>query len=289
MTIDSTRRATSGVTLVLGGTGKIGRRVVQRLDARGVPTRIGSRSATPAFDWHDPDTWDAALEGVTAAYVAYLPDLVVPGAAEAIQAFAAKAVAKGVVRMVLLSGRGEEEGYDCEGIIRHTAPEWTIVRAGWFMQNFTEGDFLPMILDGTIAVPARNIPEPFVDVNDIADVVVAALTEDGHAGQVYEVTGPRALTFEDLAVEISRAVARDVSFVPVSRDAFANVLDEVGTPAEIVWLMDYLFGTVLDGRNACVADGVQRSLGREPADFSDFARRVAARGDWDACAGDAAA
>ncbi len=289
MTIDSTRRATSGVTLVLGGTGKIGRRVVQRLDARGVPTRIGSRSATPAFDWHDPDTWDAALEGVTAAYGAYLPDLVVPGAAEAIQAFAAKAVAKGVVRMVLLSGRGEEEGYGCERIIRHTAPEWTIVRAGWFMQNFTEGDFLPMILDGTIAVPARNIPEPFVDVNDIADVVVAALTEDGHAGQVYEVTGPRALTFEDLAVEISRAVARDVSFVPVSRDAFANVLDEVGTPAEIVWLMDYLFGTVLDGRNACVADGVQRSLGREPADFSDFARRVAARGDWDACAGDAAA
>ncbi len=288
MTFKSNIPATAGTTLVLGGTGKIGRRVAKRLQARGVETRLGSRSAEPVFDWHDPGTWAAALDGVTSVYVAYLPDLVVPGAEAAIRAFVCTAREQGVERLVLLSGRGETQGYACEDVVRDSGLEWTIVRAAWFMQNFTEGDFLPMILEGAITVPARDIPEPFVDVNDIADVVVAALTEDGHAGELYEVTGPRSLTFLELAQEVSTATGRDVPFIRIPGDAFAEGLADAGAPDDIVWLMNYLFGTVLDGRNAIPGDGVQRALGREPADFRDFARRATDRGTW-AEAGAAAA
>jgi uncharacterized protein YbjT (DUF2867 family) len=278
-----------GVTLVLGGTGKTGRRVAERLRARGVATRIASRSATPAFDWNDPDTWPAALEGVTAAYITYAPDLATPGAADSIRAFVDQAVARGVERLVLLSGRGEEEAQACERIIQAADVEWTVVRASWFMQNFSEGEFLGMVRSGAITLPASEVPEPFVDVNDIAKVSVAALTEEGHAHEIYEVTGPRLLTFDDLAREISGAAGREVRFVPISKEAFAGAIAESGAPADVTWLLNYLFETVLDGRNAQVADGVRRALGREPADFAAFARRVAARGTWNEGGGEAAA
>ena len=274
-----------GITLVTAGTGKVGRRVAARLDARGVNVRIGSRSGTPAFDWNEPSTWDGALAGVTAAYIAYVPDLAVPGASDSIRAFVAKAVQAGVRRLVLLSGRGEEEAQACERIVQESGVEWTIVRAGWFMQNFSEGEFLPMVLDGAITLPARDIPEPFVDANDIADVAVAALIEDGHAGEVYEVTVPRALTFTELVREISAAAGREVAFQRIPREAFAAAIADAGAPDDLAWLLNYLFETVLDGRNVMVCDGVRRALGREPADFTDFARRVAARGDWDAATG----
>lgn len=269
-----------GLTLVLGATGKTGRRVVERLRARDVATRNASRSASPAFDWNDRSSWDATLEGVTRAYITFSPDLAVPGTPDTIRAFTECAAAAGVERLVLLSGRGEEEAQACERIVRGAGVPWTIVRAGWFMQNFSEGEFLGMVLGGTIALPAADVPEPFVDVDDIADVVVAALTEDGHDGELYEVTGPRLMTMTDVATEISRAAGREVSFVRVPSEAFSQAAMESGAPAEVVWLLNYLFGTVLDGRNAYLSDGVRRALGREPRDFSDFAREVAARGVW---------
>jgi len=273
-------KSSEGLTLVVGGTGKIGRRVVERLDGRGVSTRIGSRSGTPSFDWNDPGSWDAGLEGVTAAYISFAPDLAIPGATDAIGAFVEKATARGVKRLVLLSGRGEEEAQRCERIVRDAGVEWTVVRASWFNQNFSEGEFLGMVLDGAITLPAADIPEPFVDADDIADVAVAALTEDGHNGEIYEVTGPRLLTFTDVAQEISRAAGREVKFIPVPKDAFAAGIAESGAPKEIAWLLSYLFETVLDGRNAYLTDGVQRALGREPTDFADYARRVAESGAW---------
>jgi uncharacterized protein YbjT (DUF2867 family) len=290
MTDWKTRKKTSlGTTLVTGGTGKTGRRVVERLKARGVETRIASRTSSPAFDWHDSSTWDVALEGVTSAYIAYAPDVAIPGATDLIREFVDVAVKQGVQHLVLLSGRGEEEAQASEKIVQSAGIDWTIVRAGWFMQNFSEGEFLQMVLDGAITLPARLIPEPFIDVNDIADVAVAALTEDGHAGEVYEVTGPRMLNFDEVAQEISAAAGRQVQFVSVPPDAFAHAIKESGAPQDIAWLLNYLFESVLDGRNAYVCDGVQRALGREPADFSDFARRVAARGVWDTNTEEAAA
>ena len=270
----------NGLTLVLGGTGKTGRRVVDRLMSRGVPTRIASRSANPSFDWGDQGGWDGALDGVTSAYISYAPDLAIPGATETIRAFVDIAVKQGVRRLVLLSGRGEEEAQMCERIVQSAGVEWTVVRASWFNQNFSEGEFLDMVLAGEITLPAGDIGEPFVDTDDIADVAVAALTEDGHAGQVYEVTGPRLLTFTEVAEEIARASGREIRYTQIPSEAFAAAIAESGAPNDIAWLLDYLFSTVLDGRNAIVCDGIQRALGREPTDFAEYARRIADSGVW---------
>ena len=270
-----------GLTLVLGGTGKTGRRIVERLASHGVPTRVGSRASDPPFDWDDQSTWDAALDGVSAAYISYAPDLAIPGATDSIRAVVERAVEYGVQRLVLLSGRGEEEAQACELIIQQPDLEWTVVRASWFNQNFSEGEFLGMVLAGEIALPAGDVPEPFVDVDDIADVAVTALTEDGHAGQVYELTGPRLLTFAEAVDEIAQATGRAIQYVQIPHEAFTAGVAELGLPDDITWMLDYLFATVLDGRNAYLADGVRQALGREPRDFAEFARQAAAAGVWD--------
>lgn len=278
---DTNNRVTStDLTLVLGGNGKTGRRVAERLRALGREARIASRSATPRFDWNDQTTWDAALEGVSAAYLSYAPDLAIPGATQAIRAFVDRAVEHGVRRLVLLSGRGENEAQACERIVQEAGVAWTIVRASWFNQNFSEGEFLGMVLEGAITLPAGDVPEPFVDADDIADVAVAALTEEGHDYETYEVTGPRLLTFTEAAQEISEAAGRTVGFTRIPKEAFAQAVAESGASGDIAWLLNYLFETVLDGRNACLGDGVRRALGRDPTDFADFARRVAAEGVW---------
>jgi len=267
-------------TLVLGGTGKTGRRVVERLTARGLPRRVGSRSGEPPFDWEDRATWTPALRDVGSVYVTYQPDLAVPGAADAVRSFAELAVDNGVRRLVLLSGRGEEGAELGEQAVRESGAEWTILRASFFGQNFSESFFLEPVLGGEVALPAGNVAEPFVDAEDIADVAVAALMEDGHAGELYELTGPRLLTFAEAVGDISRAAGREVRYVPISAEEFASALAEQDVPPEVVSLLTYLFTEVLDGRNAHLTDGVRRALGREPRDFADYARDAAATGVW---------
>jgi len=266
-------------TLVLGGTGKIGRRVVERLSERGVPTRIGSRSGEPRFDWEDRSTWAPVLEGVGSAYVAHYGDAI-PGAAQTLGLFAELAVESGVPRLVLLSGRGEEEAERGERAVRASGAELTVLRSTWFAQNFSEDYWREAVLSGEVALPAGEVPEPFVDADDIADVAVAALTDDRHIGQLYELTGPRLLTFAEAVQEIARAVGREIRYVPISIEDFAAAAAEQGVPSEVVEMLTFLFGEVLDGRNARLADGVQRALGREPRDFSDYARDAAATGIW---------
>jgi uncharacterized protein YbjT (DUF2867 family) len=269
--------------LVLGGTSKTGRRVTERLTARGVPVRIGSRSGEPPFDWEDSTTWAPVLEGVGSVYISHYLDAL-PGAAETVGSFAELAVAKGVRRQVLLGGRGEPEAERVEQAVRDSGAELTIVRSTWFAQNFSEGGFLDFVLAGEVTLPAGDTPEPFVDVDDIADVAVAALTEEGHVGELYELTGPRLLTFEEAVDEIARAANRELRYVPVSVEEFESILAEAKVPAEFVWTLKYLFTEVLDGRNAHVTDGVRRALGREPRDFSEYARDAAATGVWNASA-----
>lgn len=269
------------LTLVVGGTGKTGRRVARRLAEREVPTRVVSRSTRIPFDWEDPATWAPALDGVTAAYVTYSPDLAVPGAPAAIEAFCRLAVENDVNRLVLLSGRGEEEAERCERIAFAANPEWTVVRASWFSQNFSESFFLEPLREGTLVLPAGDVGEPFVDVDDIADVAVAALTETGHEGRLYEVTGPRLLTFTEAVEEIARATGRDLAFREVSSDDYVGDMRAHGVPESILGLTRYLFDTVLDGRNSSVADGVERALGRPARDFSAYVRATAATGVWD--------
>ena len=278
--MNNPKENTPKTILVLGGTGKTGRRVAERLRQLDWPVRIGSRSGTLPFDWTDAATWGPALEGVHAAYVSFQPDLAVPGAIETIRAFAQTAVAAGVRQLVLLSGRGEPEAQQCEQIIMQSGAEWTVLRASWFCQNFSEAFLREPLLTGHVALPAGTVGEPFVDAGDIADVAVAALTAPGHAGQLYELTGPRLLTFAEAVSEIARATGRSIAYEPVPLAAYTGTLAAHGVPPDYVQLVAYLFGEVLDGRNAHLADGVQRALGRKPIDFSEYARNTAAAGAW---------
>lgn len=277
---------TRGPILVIAARGKTGRRVADRLEARGLPVRRASRSGggqpgSARFDWDDRSTWRSALEGADAAYVVYSPDLAVPAAPDALTAFTALARELGLRRLVLLSGRGEQEAQRCEAIVADAGLEWTVVRASWFAQNFDEGAFAEMVRAGEVALPVDTVREPFIDVDDIADVAVAALTEEGHDGRVHEVTGPRLMTFAEAVAEIAQAAGRDVRFVTIPARAFREGLEQAGLPADQIELLGYLFTEVLDGRNASLADGVQRALGRPPRDFADYARSVAATGAWD--------
>ena len=255
--IFNTTQSDKGLTLILGGTGKSGRRIAERLAAQGVQIRIGSRTAVPSFDWNNESNWDACLKGVTAAYINYAPDLAIPGATDSIRAFVERAKQHNVSRLVLLSGRGEAEAQACERIVQDSGIDWTVVRASWFNQNFSEGAFVDMVQSGQITLPAGDTPEPFVDIDDIADVAVAALTEPGHVGEVYEVTGPRLMTFNDVAHELSNASGRDIAYIQVPHDAFVAGASESGASSEVIWMLDYLFSTVLDGRNAHLTDGIE--------------------------------
>ncbi|MGW4522150.1 NAD(P)H-binding protein [Amycolatopsis sp. NPDC004378] len=266
--------------LVVGGTGKTGRRVADRLRERDLPVRTTSRRGVPPFDWADRETWAPVLKGVDAVYLTYYPDLVVPEAAADIRAFAELAVAQGVRHLVLLSGRGEEDAGACERIVRDAGTGWTVLRCSWFAQNFSEHFLLEAVLGGEIALPAGTVTEPFIDVRDIADVAVKVLTEPGHAGELYELTGPRLLSFADAAAEISAASGRNVRYVPVSGAEYAAAAVAYGVPAEEVGALTELFARVLDGRNESVTGDVARVLGRPATDFAAFARDAAATGVW---------
>jgi uncharacterized protein YbjT (DUF2867 family) len=268
------------MTLITGGTGKTGRRVADRLRARQRAVRAGSRSSQPAFDWEDRRTWPKALDGVDAVYLTYYPDLAAPGAVDAIAAFVEMAVSARVRRLVLLSGRGEPEAERCEQVVAASGLEWTVVRASWFNQNFSENYFLDPIVAGHVALPAGPVFVPFVDADDIADVAAAALIEDRHIGHLYEVTGPRPWTFEQAIGEIARATGRDIRYEQVGEDAYAAMLEEAQVPADLAALILYLFRDVLVERNGSLADGVERALGRPPRRFEDYVRDVAATGVW---------
>jgi uncharacterized protein YbjT (DUF2867 family) len=266
---------------VLSGTGKTGRRVAERLLARGIPTRIGSRGGNPPFDWTDDRTWAPVLDGVRAAYLAYVPDMAVPGAAEAVGALSAVAVDAGVERLVLLSGRGEEDGWPTEEAVRNSGAAWTVLRSSWFAQNFSESFMLDPILAGEVVLPTGLVTEPFVDAEDLADVAVAALTEPGHDGKTYELAGPRLMTFGDAVDEIAKATGRAVTFVPASTEEFAAGLAEQAVPPDLVEFLTHLFTKVLDGRNSRLTGDIEQILRRPGRDFRDYAKVTAETGIWD--------
>ncbi len=265
--------------LVIGSTGKTGRRIVQRLSELGHAVREGSRQSEPPFDWEKPSTWPEALRGVEAAYISFFPDLAVPSAPAAVEELTSCAAKAGVKRLVLLSGRGEVNAQRCENIVRACGVSFTLIRASWFSQNFNEGHLLEPVLDGVVALPAGEVREPFVDADDIADVAVAALTDDRHAGRLYELTGPRLLSFAEAAAEISKAAGRDIQYAAVSVEQFRAALTE-NAGSEFADMLTDLCKEVLDGRNESLGDGVQKALGRAPRDFADFCRAAAASGVW---------
>jgi uncharacterized protein YbjT (DUF2867 family) len=266
-------------TLVLGGTGKTGRRVAARLSH---DVRLGSRSGQPPFDWSDDTTWAPALDGIDSVYLSYYPDISFPDAAPQVTAFARAAADAGVTRLVLLSGRGEPDAEPAEQGVRDAGVEWTILRCSWFMQNFSEHFLLQPVLEGVIALPAGDVGEPFIDVDDLAEVAVAALTQSGHAERIYDLTGPRLVTFADAAAELSAATGREIRYLPVTPEEYAAAAVQAGVPAEEVEPLTELIVRVLDGHNAHVSGDVERVLGRPARDFTDYARDAASAGAWTA-------
>jgi uncharacterized protein YbjT (DUF2867 family) len=267
--------------LIIGKNGKTGARVNQRLQNLGYATRAVSRSTTPSFDWNNPQNWSSVLDGVKSAYVTYQPDLAVPQAEAAINEFLSVAIKSGLQHIVLLSGRGEEGAERAEMILQSSGINWNIVRCSWFAQNFSESFMLQGIVDGELVLPANNTVEPFIDADDIADVVVATLTQTAAQNMLYELTGPRALNFADCVDEISQALQRPLKFTPVPIDAYIDVLKQQGVPEDMQWLLRELFTVVLDGRNSQVKDGVEQALGRPATDFKTYIQKAIESGVWE--------
>ena len=269
--------------LVIGATGKTGRRVTSRLEAQGLSVRRGSRHSATPFDWEAPETWGPALRGARAAYVTYFPDLAFPGAVEKLESLCETARDMDVAHLVLLSGRGEHHARLGEEVVRHSGVDFTIIRAAWFAQNFSEGYLRDPVLAGVLPMPGGDVVEPIIDIDDIADVAVATLTEEGHKGELYEVTGPRLMSFADMAAELSQATGREIRHMPISFDSFHATIAEAGG-AFVADVFTAIARETLDGRNAHTTDGVMRALGRRPRDFADFARAAARTGAWTSAA-----
>ncbi len=268
--------------LVIGKNGKTGSRVNERLQALGYATRPVSRSTTPSFDWEKPETWRSVIAGATSAYVTYQPDLAVPNAEPAIREFVRIAPEVGLKHIVLLSGRGEAGAQRVEEVLKSSGISWNIVRATWFCQNFSESFMLEGIQAGELVLPAGDTVEPFVDADDIADVAVAALTKPSHRNKLFEVTGPRALTFSQCVREISEALGRHVKYTQVPVDAYIDALREQGVPEDFQWLLRELFTVVFDGRNSNVMFGVEEALGRPATDFRTYVQKTIDSGVWSA-------
>ena len=234
----------------------------------------------PAFDWNDPATWPGILTGAQSVFISYAPDIAVPGAPQAVAEFTEQAAAHGATRVVLLSGRGERLAEAAEQLVQDGPLPWTILRCSWFAQNFSENFLLDPVLGGEVALPVDTVTEPFVDCDDIAEVATEALLDDRHAGQLYELTGPRLLTFGDAIGEIARAAGRPIRFITIPLEEFTAGLTAAGLSPDEVSLVSYLFSTVLDGRNSSLRNDIERALGRPPRDFTDYARETAKTGIW---------
>ena len=266
--------------LVIGATGKTGSRVAKRLAERGVPVRHGTRRSEIPFDWENPQTWAASMSGIETAYVAYSPDLAVPSAQGVIAEFVKAAETAGLRRVVMLSERNEARAQACEQVVKDSSLEWTILQPSWFMQNFSEGGFLDGVMAGEVSAPDSGAKEPWVDLEDVADVAVAALLEDGHVGQVYEITGSDLLTWEEAVAQIAAVTGRNLTYKTVTPKEFEHTLVAAGFPEADAAFVATLVAEILDGKNACTSDGLQRALGRQPRSFAQFVDDAHSQGCW---------
>ena len=267
--------------LVIGATGKTGKRVVERLEAKGVTPRHGTRRSAIPFDWENPGTWAASLHGIKTAYVAYSPDLAVPSAHGVIAEFVAAAVNAGLKRVVLLSERNEVRAQACEQLVKDSSLEWTILQPSWFMQNFSEGGFRDGVLAGEVSAPDSGAKEPWVDLDDVADVAVAAMLEDGHTSQIYEITGAELLTWTEAVAHIASITSRSIVYKTITPKEFEATLIDAGFPSADASFVATLVAEILNGKNASTSDGLQRALGREPRRFAEFVCSAHENGSWE--------
>ncbi|MFD5826656.1 NmrA family NAD(P)-binding protein [Lentzea sp. NPDC060358] len=256
--------------LVLGATGKTGRRVVEALRARRVSVRAASRSSEVRFDWSDEQTWKPALSGAGAAYV------IAPDDPAAAAPFVAAAEEAGV-RLVLLSGRSLDQirpdvfagMHAAEAAVRASTVPWTILRANNFAQNFSEELWLHGIRSGRLALPVDDTPEPFVDVHDIAEAAALVLTTEGHEGKTYTLTG-EPITFATAVAKIAQALNRQVELETLTPAEYHEALVADGLPPEVATELNGMYEAMRQGLLATPTDDVTRLLGRPPIAFSEY-------------------
>ncbi|GAA2381690.1 NmrA family transcriptional regulator [Streptomyces coeruleofuscus] len=277
---NTTRDSQNMTVVVTGASGRTGSRVTRAAQAAGLTVRAVSRAT--GFDWWDRSTWADALRGADAAYLVYPSDVGAPGAAEAVGELAREAVGLGVRRLVLLSGRGEDQALPTEEALHASGADWTVLRAAWFAQNFSEGPLVAELRErGELVFPAGEVREPFLDLRDVADVTVTALTSgDRFVARTITLSGPRLLTFGEAVAEIARATGRPLTYRAVSTQDYGKRLLGFGVPPQEVTALSDIFDTLLDGRNAHLSTGVREVLGRAPRDFTDFVREETAAGTW---------
>ncbi|TGM74516.1 SDR family oxidoreductase [Leptospira bouyouniensis] len=268
------------ITLILGSSGKTGSRILNKLTQLNYPLRLGSRKTIPAFDWEKPEGWDDVIKGVDQIYISYQPDLAHPNSIHHIQKLIELSKKYNVKRIVLLSGRGEPEAEACEKLVENSGLEWTILRSSWFSQNFSEGMFLGQILERKVIFPKLKSTEPFVDLEDLTDLAVDALVKNVHIGKKYELTGPTLLSFQDAFGQIAKELNETIYFEEIPLDAYIKMLGEFGLDQDTIWLIRYLFETVLDGRNETVVSDFEKAMGKKPKAFKDYVKETAKSGVW---------
>lgn len=271
-----------GTVLIAGGAGHTGRRVADHLAAAitAPAVRFGSRSSAVPLDWEDPTTFGPALAGVEAVYLAYSPDLAFPGAAEKLGIFASAAAGAGVGRLVLLSGRGEPGALRSVESVRAAGVPTAALYSAWFAQNFSESFLADQVADGTVALPAEDVAEPFVDLEDLAAVATRLLLADSPQDVDLDLTGPSAITFGEACAHIGTALGREIAYLAVDVDDFAAGAAAGGMPVEEARELGQLFTEILDGRNSGTTDDVARWLGRPATSFAQFVDRTVREGGW---------
>jgi uncharacterized protein YbjT (DUF2867 family) len=269
---------TSPRFVVLGSKGKTGGRVAQRLRSLGYDVVEASRSTPQRFDWQDPGTWESTLAGATGLYATYFPDLAAPGATQVIGALAKVAESAGIERAALLSGRGEPEARLSELAFLEALPGSDVLRCAWFDQNFTEGLLAPSVAAGVYSLPAPGeTVEPFVDADDIADCAIRVLTGE-RLGGVHELTGPVAVSMDEVAATLSAVTGGPVRYEQATLDEFAATLEGMGIPNSDAVALAHGFADTLDGRNFPTTSVIEELLGRPARSFETFARTAYAAG-----------
>ena len=269
----------STTILITGATGKTGSRISRLLEDAGLEVRRASRHSQTVFDWQDATTWPTALEGVQSVYICFYPDFAFPGALDTLTAFVIAAKSAGVDRLVMITGRGERHAQLGEEVVLNSGVPATILRSAWFAQNFSEGSLHQPVMENVIPMPGDGIGEPIVDLEDFAEVAAKVLTESGHESRIYEITGPRVITFAEVADILTETLNRHIQYIPITFEAFQEELQSA-TDAEYAEIVTSIAKETFDGRNENISGDVQLLLNRSSRDFSEFASRAAKTGCW---------
>jgi uncharacterized protein YbjT (DUF2867 family) len=273
--------STSHAALILGGSGRTGSLVASHFAGHGIPARTASRQGSDIFfDWDDPATYPDALARTDRVYLV-TPVLRVRYAAQVAE-FLDQAEAAGVRHVTLLStynGDRAPREIDIAAVEADLAARepftHSILRPAWVMQNFTD-DHLPVV-NGTLCVPSGGGSEAFVDAADIAAVAAKTLLNPGaHAGARYGLTGPQAITFDDVAATIAAVTGQPVVYKDIDQETWISRAIAAGLPADYAVMLRWLTGAVIGGGGSQPTGDIETVTGRPPASFEAFARRNAA-------------